>query len=445
MMQPLVRFIGRATRVARLDKSSSRLLSLSVTRASVNKWLLFSSTSGHRHLSSQPPPSSPSSTTQTAAQTAAKPSVIAAAANKKNRMSFRERLLWTLGLGGLFGVGVGIVYEFGAPQPEDTYLLPTTSGEKIIDQTKYHPGLQVDANENVVMGYFRRLGVRFDDFVKHFSEPSAKKLLPDPLPEPYGRPYTLILDLDETIIHAEWTPKSGWKVMKRPGIDTFIAYLSNFYEIVVFTHQLPMYGDPILNKLDPKGYIMYRLYRDGTKYVNGHHLKDLSVLNRDVRKVIVMDDEAVNFSLQPANGIVVPPWKGEPHDDYLMKMIPFLETLAMSNIEDVRTVLQQYQGKDIPEVFAENQRRFAEVKARQSQKQSKGLSSLFKGREVDITEQQAMMRQTFLREQQMLAQQQQTPQTTTTTTPPEPTTVPTQPASTSSSSQGFFGWLTGKQ
>ena len=43
---------------------------------------------------------------------------------------------------------------------------------------------------------------------------------------------------------------------------------------------------PILDALDPNGYIMYRLVRDATRFVDGHHVKDLGALNRDLSRVI---------------------------------------------------------------------------------------------------------------------------------------------------------------
>jgi hypothetical protein len=42
---------------------------------------------------------------------------------------------------------------------------------------------------------------------------------------------------------------------------------------------------PILDALDPNGYIMYRLVRDATHFVDGHHVKDLDCLNRELSKV----------------------------------------------------------------------------------------------------------------------------------------------------------------
>ena len=37
-------------------------------------------------------------------------------------------------------------------------------------------------------------------------------------------------------------------------------------------------ADPLVSNLDPQGYIMYRLYRDATRYKNGHHMKVFDIL-----------------------------------------------------------------------------------------------------------------------------------------------------------------------
>lgn len=36
------------------------------------------------------------------------------------------------------------------------------------------------------------------------SDPMWDKLLPEPLPEPYRRAYTLVINLDETLVHSTW-------------------------------------------------------------------------------------------------------------------------------------------------------------------------------------------------------------------------------------------------
>ena len=82
---------------------------------------------------------------------------------------------------------------------------------------------------------------------------------------------------------------------------------------------------PILDKLDPYQYAMYRLYRDATRYVDGKYVKDLSHLNRDLSMVIIMDSNPESFSLQQENGIALKPWKGQLGDKGLLEYIPFLE------------------------------------------------------------------------------------------------------------------------
>jgi len=50
---------------------------------------------------------------------------------------------------------------------------------------------------------------------------------------------TLVLDLDDTLVHSDWTRGRGWRTFKRPGAEDFIRQLAQYYELVVFTSQLP--------------------------------------------------------------------------------------------------------------------------------------------------------------------------------------------------------------
>lgn len=178
--------------------------------------------------------------------------------------------------------------------------------------------------------------------------------------------------------------ETGWRIAKRPGVDYFLSYLCQFYEIVVFTH-LPSYqAEGIISRLDPYQYITYRLAREGTRFVNGHIVKDLSLLNRDLSKVIMLDHDASHAELQPDNLIQIKPWQAEESDDAgeLLRLVPFLEgdcslldlgrkdvlrrcvaVAGPMQIKDVRPILHNYKGKDIPSEFAEFQRRLHREKS----------------------------------------------------------------------------------
>lgn len=57
------------------------------------------------------------------------------------------------------------------------------------------------------------------------------------------------------------------------------------FEVVVYTQESGFTAFPIVDALDPHKVIMYTLYRDSTKYTDGHHVKDLDRINRDLNRV----------------------------------------------------------------------------------------------------------------------------------------------------------------
>ncbi|KAJ6802500.1 mitochondrial import inner membrane translocase subunit TIM50 [Iris pallida] len=194
-----------------------------------------------------------------------------------------------------------------------------------------------------------------EEHVRGFTEPSSEKLLPDMHPQEQ-HVFTLVLDLNETLVHSDWTRERGWRTFKRPGVDAFLEHLAKFYEIVVYSDQLSMYVDPVIERLDQKGFIRYRLARNATLYQNGKHYRDLSKLNRNPSQVLYVSGHALESSLQPENSVPIKPWKLENDDTALLDLIPFLEYVAVHRPADIRTVLASYQGHDIASEFIERSR-----------------------------------------------------------------------------------------
>ena len=56
-------------------------------------------------------------------------------------------------------------------------------------------------------------------------------------------------------------------------MDYFIRYLSQYYELVLFTTVPFAMGEPLVRKLDPFRFIMWPLYREATKYEDGEIVK----------------------------------------------------------------------------------------------------------------------------------------------------------------------------
>lgn len=230
--------------------------------------------------------------------------------------------------------------------------------------------------------FFGRMQLRIQTMYTSLKAPAWEKLLPDPLPFPYSRPYTLVVDVDDLLIHSEWSRQHAWRTAKRPGLDYFLGYLSQFYEIVVYTRQPIHIVGPVVEKIDPDvRLISYQLFRESCRSLDdGQVVKDLSALNRDLSKVIAIDTDADALQLQPENAIILKPWKGESQDRDLLGLVSFLEAVAIYNVLDVRETLKSFAGTHIP---TEHARRQAELRATEEaewkQKKQKSIGSLFGG------------------------------------------------------------------
>ena len=165
---------------------------------------------------------------------------------------------------------------------------------------------------------------------------------------PLARPtYTLVLDMDETLIHFDQEKPLVEgdllsNVLKRPYLDKFLLALAPAYELVVFTSALQEYADPILDALDPlRTLFSYRLYRQHCVQKGPQFLKDLATLGRPLDRCLILDNLKENFSLQPENGVFVSTWTGDPDDHHLNDLLPLLLSLPKSN-RDVRASLRLY-------------------------------------------------------------------------------------------------------
>ena len=172
----------------------------------------------------------------------------------------------------------------------------------------------------------------------------------NPINEKYK--YTLVLDLDETLVHYVEDEESAY-IQIRPGTEDFIIDLSNYFEIIIFTAALKNYADIVIDSIDPNNKVMGRLYRNHTNKVGDINFKDLSKLGRDLKNVIIIDNNSCNFGLQPKNGLLIRDFEGDENDDELDYLKDDLIKLVNSNPDDVTNYLpniqndmnKRYQGK----------------------------------------------------------------------------------------------------
>ena len=162
-----------------------------------------------------------------------------------------------------------------------------------------------------------------------------------------NKPYSLVLDLDETLIHV---PKGKNEFILRPGLREFLHSLIPYYELIVFTIGIKEYADQIINFIEKdEKYFSYRLYRESATFLNEQYYKDLNKLGRDLKKIIIVDDKQINIKLQEENGIIIKPFitedEGGKNDFILYDLINILTKIAKEKPNDIRESLKKYNNE----------------------------------------------------------------------------------------------------
>lgn len=163
---------------------------------------------------------------------------------------------------------------------------------------------------------------------------------------------TLVLDLDETLVHSSFKPIPNPDyilpvevdgklvdvyVLKRPWCDHFMDSVGIRFEVVIFTASLAKYADPLLDLLDKQRLVRWRLFRESCFPYEGNYVKDLSCLGRDLSQTIIVDNSPHSYVFQPANAVPISTFIDNMDDQELLELLPVLNELE--HAPDVRTVL----------------------------------------------------------------------------------------------------------
>ena len=175
------------------------------------------------------------------------------------------------------------------------------------------------------------------------------------LPQKTCNKKTLVLDLDETLVHSGFTPFNcpsdlvikieqdndvhDIYVLVRPHVEEFLERMSKRFELVIFTASISNYANPLLNVIDKMGYVPFRLFREHCTLINTAFVKDLTRLGRDLKDIIILDNNPLAYSLNQYNGFPIKSWFDDKNDDELLKIIPILEFL--SYVPDVREYIKK--------------------------------------------------------------------------------------------------------
>lgn len=172
-------------------------------------------------------------------------------------------------------------------------------------------------------------------------------------PPPNLKRKTLILDLDETLVHSTIKAVTHhhltvdvlidgmtctFYVIKRPHVDLFLKKVAEWFDLVIFTASMQQYADPLIDQLDTSRLVKGRLFRESCLAKEGNFVKDLSLIGQDLATTIIVDNSPIAYSHNKENALPIENWMGDnPSDDALLNLLPFLNGLRFTS--DVRSIL----------------------------------------------------------------------------------------------------------
>ena len=196
----------------------------------------------------------------------------------------------------------------------------------------------------------------------------------------------LLLDLDETLIHADFSEEflddkydtiikfkskneenekndfftdndSTWcdaidseddlhsvGLFVRNGVNDFLKEANKYFDIGIFTASVKEYADAVISFLDPENkLIKFRLYRNNCiNFNDSFFVKDLRIFkNIDLGKIILVDNSMYSFAAQINNGILINSFFNDKNDYELNNVLEYLINFILP-AEDVRDVNEEF-------------------------------------------------------------------------------------------------------
>ena len=285
--------------------------------------------------------------------------------------------------------------------PPKTYTKNKLNYEKFLDEVSKLDFCPISCKENMAGNYDNYLKIALSHIAQmkdiKFNYALESPLIYENLPQAQieaislSNKKLLLLDLDETLIHSDFSEEflnnknikydaiisfysdnsnendemdfnitdddeikdySNEKVLNsvgifiRPGVQKFLAEITKYFEVGIFTASIPEYADAVINYLDPDNkYIKLRLYRNNCINVGDLlRVKDLSILeNINFKNIVLVDNNIYSFIPQLNNGILINSFYYDKEDEELDNILSYLIDYIFPS-DDVRIINEQFFG-----------------------------------------------------------------------------------------------------
>ena len=220
---------------------------------------------------------------------------------------------------------------------------------KKINENEYDGNIDncdiISVKSNKSSHYYGKIDKQNYKILKLLNEYEKSKIDPPFIKTPNKKNYTLVLDLDETLINIEFKDNSNNKCILhlRPGLFWFLSKVKPFYELITFTSASREYAQPIINEIELKNkYFDYTFFREHSVISGNDFVKDISRIGRDMKRIIIVDNMEQNFRLNKNNGIKIKAFYGDQNDKVLYELSKILVMIVKQGFNDLTLALQHY-------------------------------------------------------------------------------------------------------
>lgn len=188
----------------------------------------------------------------------------------------------------------------------------------------------------------------------------------------------VVLDLDETLIHATTNPEFthwhfelfGYKVFIRPYLNDFLNKLPAHFKVGVWSSASDDYAEAVVQRIFPENYPLefvwgrsrctYRAnytkisklgYSDPSHFQYIKNLKKLKRKGFTMKRILIIDDTPFKCELNYGNAIYPSEFKGAANDDELFWLGRYLE--GFKDVADVRTIEKRHWNNSIRNQYPE--------------------------------------------------------------------------------------------
>jgi Dullard-like phosphatase family protein len=177
-----------------------------------------------------------------------------------------------------------------------------------------------------------------------------------PYPNPAREKLTVVLGMDHTLVDATLLdPTRDYTDFKfdavvyaenttcrfgiyfRPMLNAFLKHCAKHFHVVLFTSAEQTYARPVMDVIDPNGYIKQRYYRDSCILTNGILTNPIQHLGRPMSRIVHINNSDICMMTAPDNGIHISPFVGDTADSAIRQVMNILD--HVDHLDDVRPFL----------------------------------------------------------------------------------------------------------